>query len=64
MKAPINKNGIRKSDCKEIITKFWICVIVNGVSLARKPKTNEEIKKEKDGYLSKEEVQMIATLTP
>ncbi|BDP90069.1 site-specific integrase [Enterococcus faecium] len=34
---------------------------VNGVSLARKPKTNEEIKKEKDGYLSKEEVQMIAS---
>lgn len=28
MKVLINKNGIWKSDCKEIIIKFWICVIL------------------------------------
>lgn len=34
---------------------------VSGVSLARKPKTNEEIKREKNGYWSTEEVQIIVS---
>ena len=63
-KAPINRNGILKSDCKEIMTRFWICVISFVSRTTRFPAENFSIFPNEKVWILRNASSRISALIP